>query len=53
MKVQAERECLPGHMPMGAGFFEKMWANWEIWGRGLIMDEGKLFELSLLAQLLM
>ncbi|PHU04537.1 hypothetical protein BC332_25359 [Capsicum chinense] len=33
-------------MPMGAGFFEKARANSETWDLGLVMNEGKLFELS-------
>ena len=31
---------------MGAGFFEKARADSETWDLGLVMNEGKLFELS-------
>ncbi|KAM3341891.1 hypothetical protein P3S68_026857 [Capsicum galapagoense] len=33
-------------VPMGAGFFEKARADSETWDLGLVMNEGKLFELS-------
>ncbi|KAM3205201.1 hypothetical protein P3L10_028611 [Capsicum annuum] len=33
-------------MPMGAGFFKKVRAYSETWDLGLVMNEGKLFELS-------
>ncbi|OIT06415.1 60s ribosomal protein l2, mitochondrial [Nicotiana attenuata] len=45
-EAPAEREGLPGRMPMGAGFFEKARADSETWDLGLVMNEGKLFELS-------
>ncbi|MCE5165919.1 hypothetical protein HAX54_013156, partial [Datura stramonium] len=46
-EAPAEREGLPGRMPMRAGFFEKARADSETWDHGLVMNEGKLFELSL------
>ncbi|CAN4109510.1 unnamed protein product [Withania somnifera] len=33
-------------MPMGAGFFEKVWADSETRDLGLVMNKGKLEELS-------
>ena len=45
-EAPAEREGLPGRMPMGAGFFEKARADSETWDLGLATNEGKLFELS-------
>ncbi|KAF3662535.1 hypothetical protein FXO38_02260 [Capsicum annuum] len=34
-------------MPIGAGFFRKAWADSETWDLGIVMNEGKLFELSM------
>ncbi|PHU04911.1 60S ribosomal protein L2, mitochondrial [Capsicum chinense] len=45
-EAPAKREGLPGRMPMGAGFFKKARANSETWDLGLVMNKGKLFELS-------
>ncbi|KAF8407371.1 hypothetical protein HHK36_006500 [Tetracentron sinense] len=45
-EAPAEREGLPGRMPMGAGFFEKARADSETWDLGLATNEGKLEELS-------
>ncbi|PHU01017.1 hypothetical protein BC332_30804 [Capsicum chinense] len=33
-------------MPMGVGFFKKIWSDSETWDLGLVMNEGKFFELS-------
>lgn len=45
-EAPAAREGLPGHMPMGAGFFEKARADSETWDLGLATNEAKLLELS-------
>lgn len=45
-EAPAEREGLPGRMPMGAGFFEKARADSETWDLGLATNEGELKELS-------
>lgn len=45
-EAPAEREGLPGRMPMGAGFFEKARAHSETWDLGLATNEGELKELS-------
>ncbi|TXG46243.1 hypothetical protein EZV62_028274 [Acer yangbiense] len=45
-EAPAEREGLPGRMPMGAGFFEKARADSGTWDLGLATNEGKLFGLS-------
>lgn len=45
-EAPAEREGLPGRMPMGAGFFEKARADSETWDLGLGRNEGELFSLS-------
>ncbi|MCD9560766.1 hypothetical protein HAX54_019557 [Datura stramonium] len=45
-EAPAEREGLPGRMPMGVGFFKKARADLETWNLGLVINEGKLFELS-------
>ncbi|KAI5650280.1 hypothetical protein M9H77_36285 [Catharanthus roseus] len=46
-EAPVERESLPGCMPMGAGFFEKAWADSKTWDLGLATNEGKFKELSL------
>lgn len=50
-EAPAEREGLPGRMPMGAGFFEKARADSETWDLGLATNE--YFSSSFLRQRLM
>ncbi|CAN6888534.1 unnamed protein product [Brassica oleracea] len=50
-EAPAEREGLPGRMPMGAGFFEKARADSETWDLGLATNE--YFSSSFLCQRLM
>ncbi|CAF1724542.1 unnamed protein product [Brassica napus] len=50
-EAPAEREGLPGRMPMGAGFFEKTGADSETWDLGLATNE--YFSSSFLCQRLM